>query len=559
MKPVESATSTGEECRAEQPGFGSTTAFVSTQIVGNSSLSLAERLVASAAAASLIEQHHVYNLEGLCDYLTEHFPGVPAEARQYLVIGAAAGAQHAAQIHYLVDAHRLSHEQDKKEVARNARCSLSNWALGLRSQPSGSVSQRDQSFLLELELQELSTVPDMIPSDTTPATLPAAKSVNETDNTSSTGVNSSLAPGSLLNVQRFIEDLERNVGLCVVETSLSANVHSEVSMPIVSETDIQSFVFPEESTRPTESTGILPEFSPDGEGSHVKDSTCNQQNCIDPSTQPIFRHVTVEIPELDRQIADAWSSQSRSAPSDGREKTSQDPSATSALVSLCVASTADSATTALRSDSLEQTENLVTPVTAIIEDAHQISEKDANRETTQGDSPVSKKPTKRPRVVSSSEEEVQQLVIDLSAPNIDDEVVQGGQRDVATPTVDEVRCSSPKAQKSTAVPSKTAPRSVVSKPPSTRTPLNRRQGEGPRQEKMKEKENRPRSMERQSVIPAPRRDAQSVQRQHHSQTFRGDRSRSPRRQEARQDGQQCRVSEKEYLEFQRWKRSARKD
>ena len=65
-------------------------------------LSLEEYLIANAAAASLTEQHHIYNLDGLCDYVADHFPSVPAAVRPYLVIGAVAGAQHAAQIHYLL-------------------------------------------------------------------------------------------------------------------------------------------------------------------------------------------------------------------------------------------------------------------------------------------------------------------------------------------------------------------------------------------------------------------------------------------------------------------------
>jgi len=59
-------------------------------------LSLAAYTLANAAAlASISETHDEYDVIKLCDFITEHYPEVPARARPYLAIGVAAGAQHA--------------------------------------------------------------------------------------------------------------------------------------------------------------------------------------------------------------------------------------------------------------------------------------------------------------------------------------------------------------------------------------------------------------------------------------------------------------------------------
>lgn len=160
---MEPANSVADHSVAAHSGVA-TFSPVLPQAVRNSSLSLEECLMASAASASLIEQHHIYGLEGLCNYLAEHFPSVPAAARPYLVVGATAGAQHAAQIHYLVDAHRMAQELEKREIARNAKCSLSNWVLGLRNQPSRLNAQVRDS-ILQINRQEVPTVSTGIPYD----------------------------------------------------------------------------------------------------------------------------------------------------------------------------------------------------------------------------------------------------------------------------------------------------------------------------------------------------------------------------------------------------------
>ena len=103
-------------------------------------LSRIEYLVASAAASAVTERHEAYNINSLCNYVMMEFPEIPAVARPYLVIGAAAGAQHAAQIHFLAETHAASPESSRRELARSARCSLSAWSAGLQFDPNPSTS-----------------------------------------------------------------------------------------------------------------------------------------------------------------------------------------------------------------------------------------------------------------------------------------------------------------------------------------------------------------------------------------------------------------------------------
>jgi hypothetical protein len=106
-----------------------------TRTAPTPAFTLEEYLIAHAAAAAVSEQHQDYNLQGLCDFVARQYPIIPAHARPYLVIGAVAGAQHAAQIHFLAETHGASQEEYKKEIAVSAKCSLSNWVIGLRGEP----------------------------------------------------------------------------------------------------------------------------------------------------------------------------------------------------------------------------------------------------------------------------------------------------------------------------------------------------------------------------------------------------------------------------------------
>ena len=55
----------------------------------------------AAARSTIVETHEAYDVVKLCDYISEHHPGVPVKARPYLAIGDAAGAQHASGVHFL--------------------------------------------------------------------------------------------------------------------------------------------------------------------------------------------------------------------------------------------------------------------------------------------------------------------------------------------------------------------------------------------------------------------------------------------------------------------------
>lgn len=96
-------------------------------------LSFAYYLVSSAAAVAATEQHNIYDINRLCDFIAQNYPQVPAAARPYLVIGAASGAQHAAHIHFFAESHSESDNPNRRNLAHGARCLLSSWNLGLRT------------------------------------------------------------------------------------------------------------------------------------------------------------------------------------------------------------------------------------------------------------------------------------------------------------------------------------------------------------------------------------------------------------------------------------------
>ena len=96
-------------------------------------LSLADYLVVGVAAVAATEQHNIFDINRLCDFIAHNYPQIPAAARPYLVIGAAAGAQHAAHIHFFADSHSNSDDPNRRNLAQGASCSLSSWSLGLRT------------------------------------------------------------------------------------------------------------------------------------------------------------------------------------------------------------------------------------------------------------------------------------------------------------------------------------------------------------------------------------------------------------------------------------------
>ena len=102
-------------------------------------LSFADYLVAGAAAVAVTEQHSIFDINRLCDFVARNYPQIPAAARPYLIIAAASGAQHAAHIHFFAESHFSSDDPNRKHLAQGARCSLSSWNLGLRSDTTSHV------------------------------------------------------------------------------------------------------------------------------------------------------------------------------------------------------------------------------------------------------------------------------------------------------------------------------------------------------------------------------------------------------------------------------------
>ena len=96
-------------------------------------LSLADYLVVGVAAVAATEQHNIFDINRLCDFIARNYPQIPAAARPYLVIGAASGAQHAAHIHFFAESHSNSDDPNRRNLAQGASCSLSSWSLGLRT------------------------------------------------------------------------------------------------------------------------------------------------------------------------------------------------------------------------------------------------------------------------------------------------------------------------------------------------------------------------------------------------------------------------------------------
>jgi len=114
----------------ESESSAGSVAQVEARFVG---LTLTAYNLANAAARSTIaETHDEYDIVRLCEYISEHHPGVPTKVRPYLAIGVAAGAQHASGVHFFEQSHRTSRDPTKRERADVASCALSAWNMGLR-------------------------------------------------------------------------------------------------------------------------------------------------------------------------------------------------------------------------------------------------------------------------------------------------------------------------------------------------------------------------------------------------------------------------------------------
>lgn len=123
-----------EDCRSSvSQGF---TWSRRTQSVGErryGGLSFSEYSASQTAAAGVISRSHPsYDAMTLTDFVTKNFPEIPPEARPYLVIGVAAGAQHAAIEHHYAEDHSNADVPRRKQRAEPARCALAVWSKGLR-------------------------------------------------------------------------------------------------------------------------------------------------------------------------------------------------------------------------------------------------------------------------------------------------------------------------------------------------------------------------------------------------------------------------------------------
>jgi len=91
---------------------------------------------AQRAARQVVEQHDAYDVNQLNNFVQLHFSEIPEAARPYLIIGAAVGAQHASQMHFLWDVNRGSSDPPCRRLAVSARRSLGYWNIGLRDDPT---------------------------------------------------------------------------------------------------------------------------------------------------------------------------------------------------------------------------------------------------------------------------------------------------------------------------------------------------------------------------------------------------------------------------------------
>ena len=96
--------------------------------------------VLGEAVLALLDQHHMYTLAQLTNYLEKYYPEIPATTREPIVIAATLAARQAALLHGVVEKNVSSRDARKREFAAEAASTLSFWALGLRPEHrSGSA------------------------------------------------------------------------------------------------------------------------------------------------------------------------------------------------------------------------------------------------------------------------------------------------------------------------------------------------------------------------------------------------------------------------------------
>jgi hypothetical protein len=90
--------------------------------------------MANQAARLVLERHDAYDVCSLTQFLSRQYPCIPEEARLFLIAGVTAGAQKAAQMHFLCEAFGDSADASGRLLAASANRSLASWNMGLRNE-----------------------------------------------------------------------------------------------------------------------------------------------------------------------------------------------------------------------------------------------------------------------------------------------------------------------------------------------------------------------------------------------------------------------------------------
>ena len=90
--------------------------------------------MANQAARLVLERHDAYDVCSLTQFLSRQYPCIPEEARLFLIAGVTAGAQKAAQMHFLCEAFGNSADASGRMLAASAKRSLASWNMGLRNE-----------------------------------------------------------------------------------------------------------------------------------------------------------------------------------------------------------------------------------------------------------------------------------------------------------------------------------------------------------------------------------------------------------------------------------------
>ena len=108
----------------------SATPSVSSSIIST----IAQSIQYTTAARALLKRTESYTEEGLAAFLAARYPEVEEEHRHSLIIGAATGAQTAAQLYILLDGAKSGSDKGSQVTTEGARRMLSFYNLGLMSE-----------------------------------------------------------------------------------------------------------------------------------------------------------------------------------------------------------------------------------------------------------------------------------------------------------------------------------------------------------------------------------------------------------------------------------------